>query len=413
VRSVAVVGSGPSGCFCTEALLKAAPDCRVDVIDRLPTPFGLVRSGVAPDHQTTKAVSRLLDRILGKPEVGFFGGVELERDVSLDQLRALYDAVVIATGADVDRRLDVPGESLPGVHTSGDFVGWYNHHPGRAAIDLARVRSAVVIGSGNVALDVARILTKTTDEFRGSDLDETVLEKLQATGLERVYVVGRSPAAAMKFTEAELLEFGDLARARAVLGAGGEAASSLDGKLADALRHATSSTNVAEKTIEIVFEFGLTPTAFAGDGRLEAVRFVADDGAEVVREAQLAVTCIGYSARGHGLERAGVAIRNDAGAVEPGLYVVGWAKRGPSGTIPTNRAEAQTVAKRIAAEVTSADRLGRDGLVAFLRERESAFVDHAAWKRIDASEVARADETRTRRKWRSLPELLAAAREPR
>jgi len=407
LRHVAIVGSGPSGCYCAEALLRAAPDCRVDIIDRLPTPFGLVRFGVAPDHQATKGVARLLDRVLAKPEVGFFGGVKLERDVTLDELRALYDAVVVATGAPVDRRLGIRGEDLPGVFASGRFVGWYNHHPDHAELDLGAVRTAVVIGSGNVALDVARILVKSESEFHGSDLDVADAGTLAASGIERVYVIGRSPASAMKFTEAELLEFGELERAYPRLGAGTDLGAG-DGKAVAALKSVTQRV-YASAPIEIVFEFGWTPVAFEGRDRLEAVRFTDSSGAQARRPAQLAVTCIGYETRGHGLRVERGALANVDGLISEGLYVVGWAKRGPSGTIPANRTEAHAVAKRIAAEVTDGGRSGSAGLAAILAPRAVRSVDHAAWRRIDASEIARAEETRSRRKWRSLDELFAAS----
>jgi ferredoxin--NADP+ reductase len=397
MRSIAIVGSGPSGMYCAEALLRGGPDVRVDVIDRLPTPFGLVRSGVAPDHQSTKGVARLLDRTLAKPEVAFFGGVELGRDVALDELRGLYDAVVIATGASRDRSLDIPGEALPGVVSSGRFVGWYNHHPDHANVDLRDVRSAVVIGSGNVALDVARVLAKRADEFAGSDLAPEVSASLADASIERIHIVGRSGAANMKFTEAELLEFGELARAHPTLGAGAELAG-LDGKVPTALRAIAAAADPA-KPVEIRFEFELVPLAFEGSRRLERVRFRRADGTETIRTAQIAVTCIGYDG----------ALRNADGRIEAGLFAVGWAKRGPSGTIPTNRTEAQLVAKMVLADTVASAKPGRSALDTLLRARGVARVDYDGWRRIDASEIARAEETRARRKWRTHDELRAAA----
>ena len=393
--------------YCAEALLRGGPDVRVDVIDRLPTPFGLVRSGVAPDHQSTKGVARLLDRTLAKPEVGFFGGVELGRDVALAELRDLYDAIVIATGASRDRALDVPGEALSGVVSAGRFVGWYNHHPDHADIELREVRTAVVIGSGNVALDVARILAKRSDEFAGSDLAPEVSAALASAPIERIHVIGRSAAAKMKFTEAELLEFGRLARAYPTLGAGGDL-TGLDGKVPAAL-HAIVAAADARKPIEIRFEFGLVPVAFAGVGHVERVRFRATDGSETIRDADIAVTCIGYEAHGGELTLENGALRNADGKIADGLYAVGWAKRGPSGTIPTNRTEAQLVAKIVLAETSASARPGRAALEALLRGRGVARVDYDGWRRIDASEIERSEEARARRKWRTHDELRAAA----
>ena len=408
MRSIAIVGSGPSGVYCAEALLRADPAFRIDIVERLPTPFGLVRFGVSPDHQTTKGVARLLDRVLAKPEVAFFGGVTLGRDVTLDELRAHYDAVVIATGASLDRELGVPGETLPGVYASGCFVGWYNQHPDHAAIALRDVRAVVAIGSGNVALDVARILAKSDDEFAGSDLAPDVLAALASSGIERIHVVGRSGPSAMKFSDTELLEFGELARAVPRLGAGGDGDLG-EGKAPAALRAIVDAGSRKEKPIEIVFEFGLRPVAFEGDGLLERVRFCDAAGNEVVRDARLAVTCIGYASHGHDLPCDGGMLRNDAGRVDDGLYVVGWAKRGPSGTIPTNRTEATLVAKRIASEIGDGAKPGRDGLRALVATRIRERIDYAAWRRIDAAEVARAGHARTRHKFHSLDDLLAAA----
>ncbi|MBD5604059.1 MAG: FAD-dependent oxidoreductase [Candidatus Eremiobacteraeota bacterium] len=408
MRSVAIVGSGPAGLYCAEALLKASPDVRVDVIDRLPTPFGLVRSGVAPDHQSTKGVARLLDRVLAKPDVAFFGGVELGRDVSLDELRAAYDAVAIATGAACDRTLGIPGESLPGVYASGRFVGWYNHHPDHADVDLAGVRTAIAIGAGNVALDVARILAKTPDEFAGSDLAPEVSAALAAATLERIRIVGRRAATAMKFTAGELLELRDLARAKTELGAGTRI-EDLDGAAGTALAEVVAAADET-KPLSLVFDFGLVPVAFEGDGRLERVRFRAADGTDRVIDAQLAVTCVGYETHGHDLERDAGALRNVDGRIDAALYAVGWAKRGPSGTIPTNRSEAQLVAKTIVADFGDASRNdGRARLTALLARRGVAYVGYDAWRRIDLSEIARSGDARVRRKWRSHDALHAAA----
>ena len=173
-RHIAIVGSGPAGCYLADQLLRVMPDATVDVIERLPVPFGLIRYGVAPDHQTTKAATRVLDKVLARDRVAFFGNVEVGRDVRLVELLAFYDAVVLATGAGVDRRLGVPGEDLPGVIPSGAFVGWYNAHPDFPPVVLDGVRRATIIGNGNVAIDVARVLAKGRKEMAGSDLPPAV-----------------------------------------------------------------------------------------------------------------------------------------------------------------------------------------------------------------------------------------------
>jgi hypothetical protein len=408
MRRIAIVGSGPSGCYLAEALLRGDEECRIDIVDRLPTPFGLVRFGVAPDHQSTKAVTRLLDRVLAKPDVSFFGGVEVGRDISLDELRERYDTVVIATGASRDRRLDIPGEDLPGVFGSGKFVGWYTHHPDHADLDLREVDAAAVIGNGNVALDVARMLAKRETELHGSDLDPDVERSIANSGIRNIAIVGRRPAEFMKFSERELGEFGDLQSARPHLGVPHDV-DGVAGNAAETLRDICARTYEGER-IDVTFSFGLTPVAFEGAGRLEGVRFVSARGDEIVVPAGLAVTCIGYESTGHGLPLESGSIANSDGRIGADLYVVGWAKRGPSGTIPTNRAEAQAVAKTILADGASSEKPGTPALIGLLRARAREHIDYAGWRRIDASEIARAGASRVRRKWRSHDELLAASR---
>ncbi len=408
MRYIAIIGSGPAGCYLADQLLRLAPDARIDVIERLPVPFGLVRYGVAPDHQGSKAVVRVLDRVLAREQVGFFGNVEVGRDVTLEELRSLYDTVVLATGAPLDRKLGVPGEDLPGVVGAAAFVGWYNNHPDHAQPPLDAVRSAVVIGNGNVAIDVARLLAKSHAELAGSDLAPDVHEKLAALPIETIHIVGRRSAADAKFTQKELAELGVLSRASTrVAGVADPAAISGDTPIVEILRGFAGDTR--ELPIRIVFHFGLAPKAFTGGGKLEAVRFSRADGSEEEIPAQLAVTCIGYrSVPCCSAEPADGVFANDNGRIDEGLYVTGWARRGPSGTIPTNRTEAQQVAQRVAAETVAHERKGGEGLAALLTERGVRRVNHTAWKAIDAAELARAGEARCRQKFDSIDAMLAA-----
>lgn len=406
---IAIIGSGPAGCYLADHLLRLAPAAQIDVIERLPVPFGLVRYGVAPDHQGTKAVVRVLDRVLARERIGFFGNLEVGRDLKLDELRALYDAVVLATGAPDDRRLGIPGEALPGVVGSAAFVGWYNSHPDHAAPALHAVRSAVVVGNGNVAIDVARILAKSAAELAGSDLASQVHARLAALPLETIHVVGRRSAADAKFTQHELAELGTLARARPRVA--DPAALAGDTPIVELLRGFAADARTAP--VEIVFHFGLAPAAFVGDQQLQAVRFTRAGGSTLELPAQLAVTCIGYRSSGCCSAAAvdGV-VPNQDGRVDDGLYVTGWAKRGPSGTIPTNRSEAQQVAQRLVAELRDHGRPGRAGLSALLAARGLRRVDHAGWKQIDAAELAGAASDRCRRKFDSVEAMLAAIDPP-
>ncbi len=407
---VAIIGSGPAGCYLAERLVRAAPGCRIDIIDRLPTPYGLVRAGVAPDHQSTKAITRVFDRVLTRDGVAFWGNVEIGRDIALDELRRLYDAVIIATGAPQDRGLGVPGEALPGIIGSAAFVGWYNAHPDHAAPapDLGAVRSAIVIGNGNVALDVARILAKAPAELAQSDIAPEVAATLAAMPLDTIHIVGRRGAEHAGFAPHELGELGALVRARPVVEAAdlppGEGAPN-PAVLAQLRDFAGDAT---PKPLAIRFHFHATPAGFIGAGHVAAARFTRRDGGELILPAELVVTCIGYRAVPCcTLAPEDGVFANEQGRIAPGLYVVGWAKRGPSGTIATNRPEAHAVAERLVAEISPAGRAGGAALAAHLAERGVRRVDYAAWLRIDAAERARAETGRPRRKFASRAALLA------
>jgi ferredoxin--NADP+ reductase len=406
MRRIAIIGSGPAGCYLADQLLRLVPDAPIDIVERLPVPFGLIRYGVAPDHQGTKAVARVLDRVLSRDSVSFFGNVEVGRDVRLDELISLYDAVVLATGAERDRRLGIPGEDLPGVIGSGAFTRWYNSHPEHPVPRMQHVRSAVIIGNGNVAIDVVRVLAKGPAEMAGSDLSPGATSLLNAQPIETIHIVGRRSAEDARFTEHGLAELGTLQRARPVVvdpaGLAGQSA------VVETLRRFAQDRRSTPVTIN--FHFNLTPTAFLGDERLSFVQFRTADGKTADLPAQLAVTCIGYETVACGTASpANGVFPNEDGKIQDGLYVVGWARRGPSGTIPTNRTEAQQLAQKIAQGVRGSDRSGRSALRQLLEERRVCWVDHAAWRRIDAAELARAGDGRCREKFTSVAELLEAA----
>ena len=407
MRRVAIIGSGPAGCYLADQLLRLVPDVSIDILERLPVPFGLIRYGVAPDHQGTKAIARVLDRVLSREPVHFLGNVEVGRDVRLDELTTLYDMVVLATGATRDRKLGISGEDLPGVTGSGAFTGWYNSHPDHPATRVNGVRSAVVIGNGNVAIDVARILAKGPTEMAGSDLSPDVSDWLSTQPIKTIHIVGRRGAVDAKFTEHELAELGTLKRARAVIVDPEVLAG--DSAVVETLRKFAAKIN-RQTPVTINFHFNLAPSAFLGDNELRAVQFRSSDGNTVELPAQLAVTCIGYEAVACCTATPSNGVfPNEDGKVSEGLYVVGWAKRGPSGTIPTNRSEAQQLAQRIAQEVTGADRPGTAALRDLLEQRRVRWVGYAAWRRVDAAELARAGEGRCREKFDTVAEMLEAA----
>lgn len=408
MRQIAIIGSGPAGCYLADQLLRFLPDSLIDILERLPVPFGLIRYGVAPDHQGTKAIARVLDRALANSRLGFFGNVEVGRDIGLEELLTMYDAVVLATGASCDRRLGIPGEDLPGVVGSGAFVGWYNAHPEVGDPLPSNVRAVVVIGNGNVAIDVTRILAKDATELAASDLPLEVARSLSSQPLEKIHVVGRRGPQEAKFTQHELAELGSLRRAyprvadRAVLVG--------DNEIVQMLR-SFGQSEWPGAPVAIEFHFGMVPTRFVGSDRLQAVQFVDREGISCELPAQLAVTCIGYESRACcSAQPSKGTFANENGLIRERLYVTGWARRGPTGTIPTNRGEAQQVAQRMAKEVTDGGQPGQAALREHLHKKSIRFVDHAGWKRIDAAEIARAKDGQPRSKLPSVKEMLAVAR---
>lgn len=414
MRQIAIVGAGASGCYLASQLLRDAKDAQIVLIDHLHSPFGLVRYGVAPDHQGTKGISRLLSRGMSDERVGFFGNVKVGRDVSLDDLLEWFDAVVLATGASQARLLGVPGESLPGSLTSAEFVGWYNDHPDHPLVQFDGVRSAVIIGNGNVAIDVIRVLAKNAQELEGSDLSPEVFEKLQAQPLEAIHIIGRSSPDKAKFTQEEIVEIGRLARAHAVI-VDSEEVQRLqqEGKSNPVLEvlagfGSIESATEIEKPIKIHFHFGLNTAEFLGEEKLEAIRFTDQEGQEIVLPAQLAVTCIGYSAVPcSSLEPSGGFFENDAGCIQERLYTSGWAARGPSGTIPTNRKEAKILSKKMAAEIEDGNRPGRVELEKALASRSVRSINYADWQRLDQLEQERAGSDRVRLKFKSIEQALS------
>jgi NADPH-dependent glutamate synthase beta subunit-like oxidoreductase len=366
---VAIVGAGPAGFYAADGLLRANPDLHIDIIDRLPTPFGLVRAGVAPDHQGTKAVVRQFDRLLAQPDLRFCGNIEIGRDLSWDELGAAYDAVIVATGRIVDRRLGIPGEELPHVWGSWRFVAWLNGHPDFAdkPPDLSKVKSVAVIGNGNVALDVARVLAKSADEMAKSDIVPSAGDAIAGAPLEDIYIVGRRGPEHASFTNNELGELGRLARAVPLVDAASlNVAAPASDPTPERLRKTKNldlckgfaANKPGGKPINIHFLFNAVPKAIRpGEVELSTGTIKAD----------LVITCIGY----------------DGASLPPGdgMFAVGWAKRGPTGTIPTNRADSHATAKQVVDWL--ADRTPKSG-----PDIMPPCVSAAGWHRIDKAEVA-------------------------
>ena len=415
MRHIAIVGSGPAGYYTAEALQKLLGDgVRIDIIDRLPVPFGLIRSGVAPDHQSIKAVARRYEAVALSDTVRFVGNVTIGSDISVDELMGLYDAVVLATGAPNDRPLDIPGADLPGVIGSAAFVGWYNGHPDHADLDppLATPHAAV-IGNGNVALDVARILAKTPEEFGGSDIVNHAFDALSLSHIRSIALLGRRGPHQIAMTPKELGELGHLARAAPRVDPMDFPPVEDDALLEPGLRksvyHLRSfAANPVAKPITIEFDFFAMPVAIEGKDRAERLiveRTRLDDqlrsvgtGERYSIPAGLIVACIGYQTPpipGVPYEHGRGRFANADGLILPGLYCVGWARRGPSGTIGTNKPDGAGIAERIVADgggrgAAGSGKRGRTGLDDLVTARGVDIVTFRDWQQIDAAEIAAA-----------------------
>jgi ferredoxin--NADP+ reductase len=430
VRHVAIIGSGPAGYYTAEALQKQfGEDVAIDMIDRLPVPYGLIRSGVAPDHQSIKAVYRRYEKVALSGNVRFVGNVCVGQDVSIEELTGIYDALVLATGAPHDRKLDIPGGDLPGVVGSAAFVGWYNGHPDFA--DLApplHVTAAAVIGNGNVALDVARILSKTRAEFAGSDITGYALDALEASAIRTVHVLGRRGPHQIAMTPKELGELGHLADAAPRVDLADFPPLADDALLEPGMRKSVThlrdfASLPQDKGKTIDFDFFAMPVAVEGEGRVERLiveRTRLDQDLRSVGTGEtyaigcgLVVSCIGYQTppiRGVPYEHGRGRFANAGGAIGGGLYCVGWARRGPTGTIGTNRPDGFEVAERIFAELGPGEG-GKGGGLALdtlLHARGVEPVAFRDWQRIEAAENARAREGSPREKFASVAEMLAA-----
>ena len=424
--TAAVIGAGPSGFYATDQLLKEG--FAVDLYDELPTPFGLVRAGVAPDHPKIKSVTRMYAKTAGHEHFRFFGGVSLGRNITREELRERYPVVVYAVGTAVDNRLGIPGEDRPGSHPATEFVAWYNGHPGFAdhAFDLNGGR-AVVIGNGNVAIDVARMLVLDPGELAPTDTADHAIDAFGAAGVSEVVLLGRRGPAEVAFTNPELLELGELRRADVIVDpaqlAGVEVSPLVDKttrRNVEILREYSQRTP-SGRSHRLELRFLRSPVEILGDGddgpvtgvRVAINQLMTDGdrvravptGATEVIECGLVLRSIGY--RGRPLagipfdaERGLIAndggrVRDPGGAPSAGEYVVGWIKRGPSGVIGTNKKDsADTVARIVedrdagALPALAPALSASDAVAAWIGERAPELVSWQGWEAIDAHESA-------------------------
>ena len=433
MRQIAIIGSGPAGYYTAEAAQKLwGEDVRVDIFDLLPVPYGLIRTGVAPDHQSIKGVSRRYETTNQLDNVRFVGNVTVGEDITIAELQGLYDAVVLATGAPNDKPAGIAGEGLENVFGSASFVGWYNGHPQFAKLnpDLSG-KTALVIGNGNVALDVARILTKTTGEFTGSDIVAHALHALEKSHIDRIVILGRRGPHQIAMTPKELGELAHLSR-----GCPRVDPADLPDKEEDlflepgqrkSVDHLRSFAAIPEefrsdKPVEIEFDFFASPKAILGNdvvSGIEVERTMLDSegrasgtGEVYTIDCSLIVTCIGYKTSpipGVPFEENAGRFANNEGRILPGLYCVGWARRGPSGTIGTNRPDGFGVVERIAEDIGSGSgKRGRAGFDELAAARGLDVVTFRDWKKIEAEEEKRARDGAPREKFVDVGEMIKA-----
>ena len=431
---IAIVGAGPAGYFAAQALLNQEDkSVLVDMLEKLPTPWGLVRSGVAPDHPKIRTVSKVFEKISDDPRFRLMANVEVGKDVSVAQLQEAYDAVVFASGADVGRLLGIPGEELPGVMSAAEFVPWYNAHPDFAdfKVDLSGKR-AIVIGAGNVAMDVGRLLAVEPDELESTDISDIALDALRVSKITDVTIVARRGPEHAAFTSPELRDLLDLEKTNVVvsekdISAAHTRLESWEEIPKDVRQNMDAFTKLTtdaptgqERTLEI--KFFLAPLEIIGTSHVEAVRFAINEvkgkdvvasGEEVTLPANLVISAVGYTSEaitGLPIERGKVhnldgRVLDASGEPIPGMYVVGWAKRGPSGVIGTNKNDAAQVMERLLDDLGSGGSVPRSGIAP-----PPHAIDLAGWKLINEREIARGGDARPRVKFPNRTELIENAR---
>jgi ferredoxin--NADP+ reductase len=393
---VAIVGAGPAGYFAAQALQNLANNERsfsIDMIERLPTPWGLVRSGVAPDHPKIKTVSKVFEKIAANENFRLFANVEIGEDITVAQLQEKYDAVIIATGSSLGKKLGIPGEDLRGSLSAAVFVPWYNAHPDFVGVDTPLdADTAVVIGAGNVAMDVARMLALEPAELDPTDTADHAIDAFKKSNIRKVYISARRGPEHAAFTSPELRELPKLEHTNVVMHkedieaaierAGTEPEKDVKSNLDAMLLIAENPKSEHERTMEFLFQH--TPKEILGTDRVEGVVYATPNG-DVTIKCGLVITAIGYQAQSiEGVPYDGGKVVNSDGHVSGNLYVVGWAKRGPSGVIGTNKSDAAAVMELLVSDLNSPKNAG--DLSELLTHQIVVSQEH--WQKINAAEVA-------------------------
>ena len=397
---IAIVGAGPSGYFAAQALQNSASEelsFAIDMIERLPTPWGLVRSGVAPDHPKIKTVSKVFEKIASEPNFRLFGNVELGKDISLEDLTNKYDAVIMATGSSIGKRLGIPGEELANSISAAEFVPWYNGHPDFAdfKVDLSG-KVAVVIGAGNVAMDCGRILAINPEELDPTDTADHALEVLHKSNIRKVFITGRRGAEFAAFTAPELRDLPKLEHTDVYISADDVALAYKNAETKGEIeKHLASNLEAMKAVIEtpkqghersLEFLFSHTPKEIVGKDKVEAIVYSTPNG-DMTIPCDLVITAIGYEAEsisGVNFEKGKIA-NVDGRVPDSNIYVVGWAKRGPSGVIGTNKSDAADVVQLLISDLKNAKNAGD---ITDLIPSEHKIIDQARWVRINEAEIS-------------------------
>ena len=416
---IAIIGSGPAAFYTAQSLLKEDIEYEIDIIEKLFSPYGLVRYGVSPDHQSTKNVSRVFERTLNNTNVEFFGGIEINNSPSIEDILALYDTVVIATGMAKDRDLNINNTNISGYFGATQFVNWYNGHPEYKNLspDLSG-DTAIIIGNGNVAIDCARLLVSSAKELEDTDITDYAKIALLNSGIKKVYIIGRRGPLDAKFTTVEIREMSELLDCDQVLSKGTLQSISktiLEDEIGKQYRILTSFPEErprnSNKTKTVEFKFYLSPFNILGTYRISDVEFkdnLNENNKTITIKANLLISAIGYE----GEEIEGVAsdstgkIINNENIIKDRLYAVGWVSRGPTGVIGTNKQDGAKVAKLITNNIKSRNSPGRNGLKLLLSRLNKRYISKEQWFLINEEEINRASNSSPRFKFTSFTDVF-------
>jgi len=445
---VAVIGAGPSGFYAADSLFRAKIPVQVDVFDRLPTPFGLLRGGVAPDHQQMKTVGKYYERVAQNPQFSFYGNVKIGQDITVDELKVYYDALIFACGAETDRRLGIQGEDLVGSNTATEFVGWYNGHPDYQSLSFDLAQEAIaIIGQGNVAIDVARILAKTQEELSTSDITQNAMEALAKSKIKTIHLIGRRGPVQAAFTELEIKELGELEDCDVIVDPqdlilNPESQAELDDPSNNkarknfAILQEFSKKQLEGKSKKIIIRFFESPKEILGSTKVEGLvleknklegpqgqqKSVSTGRTEPI-DCGVVFRSVGY----RGVPIAGVPFDDRRGvfpnqqgrilkdnAPLQGFYTVGWIKRGPSGVLGTNKPDAAETVTALLADLEQLQPCvspSSEKMKDVLNSKNCVFVTFEDWKKIDEEELRRGQAIgKPREKMTNVPEMLAFIR---